>query len=67
MIYDLLGQDNIILLKICNLRVQNTDKIVFKMYMKFLVYITNRKLSSDIFTIQYFLNLFMEHDLHLIF
>lgn len=50
MIYDLLGQDNIILLKICNPRVQNTDKIVFKMYMKFLVYITNRKLSSDIFS-----------------
>ncbi len=62
-------------LKIWNLRVQkkkknqNIEKIVFKVVqMKFLaMHITNQKLSSDIFTVVNLQNIFMEHNLYLMF
>ncbi len=72
----LLGEDNIWLrynyLKIWNLRVQknlNIEKITFKIVqIKFLaMHITNQKLSFDIFTVGNLQNIFMEHDLYLIF
>ncbi len=55
-------------LKIWNLRVQknlNLEKIIFKVVqMKFLaMYISNQKLSFDIFTLQ---NIFMEYDLNIL-
>ncbi len=71
----LLGLDNIWLrynyLKIWNLRVQknlNIEKITFKVVqITFLVmHITNQKLSFDILTVKNWLNIFMEHDPHLI-
>ncbi len=71
----LLGLDNIWLrynyLKIWNLRVQknlNIEKITFKVVqITFLVmHITNQKLSFDILTVKNSLNIFMEHDPHLI-
>ncbi len=74
--YDLLWSDNIWLrsnyLKIWNLRVQknlNIEKIIFKVVqMKFLaMHITNQKLSFDILTVGNVLNIFMQHDLYLIF
>ncbi len=47
----------------------NIEKIAFKVVqMKFLaMHITNQKLSFDIFTLGNVLNIFMEHDLYLIF
>ncbi len=64
MVYDrtIFGQD----------RVQenlNTEKITFKVVqIKFLaMHITNQKLTFDIFTVGNFQNIFMEHDLYLIF
>ncbi len=43
---------------------ENTSKVV---QMKFLaMYITNQKLSFDIFTVGNLQNIFMEHDLYLI-
>ncbi len=59
-------------LKIWNLRVQknlNIEKITFKVVqMKFLaMHITNQKLSFDIFTVGNLQNIFIEHDLYLIF
>ncbi len=74
--YGLLGSDHIWLrynyLKIWNLRVQknlNIEKITFKfVQMKFLaMHITNQKWSFDIFTVGNLQNIFMEHDLDLIF
>ncbi len=74
--YGLLGSDNIRLryncLNIWNLRVQknlNIQKIIFKVVqMKFLtIHITNQKISFDLFTVGNLLNIFMEHDLYLIF
>ncbi len=71
----LLGLDNIWLrynyLKIWKLRVQknlNVEKITFKVVqITFLVmHITNQKLSFDILTVKNSLNIFMEHDPHLI-
>ncbi len=46
----------------------NIDKIAFKVVqMKFLaMYITNQKLSFDIFTVGNTLNIFMEHDLNIL-
>ncbi len=43
----------------------NIEKIIFKvLQIKFLaMYITNQKLSFDIFTVQ---NIFMEHDLNIL-
>ncbi len=70
--YDrIFGRDNYYL-KIWNLKVQknqNIEKIAFKVVqMKFLaMHITNQKLSFDIFTVGNLLNIFMEHDLYLIF
>ncbi len=72
--YGLLWQDNIWprynYLKIWNLRVQknqNIEKITFKVVQKkFLMHITNKKLSFDIFTVGNLQNIFMEHDLYLI-
>ncbi len=48
---------------------QNIEKITFKVVqMKFLaMQITNKKLSFDIFIVVNSLNIFMEHDLYLIF
>ncbi len=48
---------------------QNIEKIAFKVdQIKFLaMHITNQKLSFDIFTVGNLLNIFMEHDLYLIF
>ncbi len=45
----------------------NIEKIAFKVVqMKFLaMYITNQKLSFDIFTVGNLQNIFMEHDLYL--
>ncbi len=71
----LLGLNNIPrhnYMKICNLRVQNylnIEKIAFKVVqMKTLaMHITKQKLSFDIFTVIHLLNIFMEHDLYLIF
>ncbi len=74
--YGLLWSDNIWLrynyLKIWNLRVQknlNIEKIIFKVVqMKFLaMHITNQKLSFDIFTVGHLQNIFMEHELYLIY
>ncbi len=74
--YGLLWSDNIWprynYLKIWNLRVQknrNIEKIAFKVVqMKFLaMHVTNQKLSFDIFTAVNLQNIFMEHDLYLIF
>ncbi len=47
----------------------NIEKITFKVVqMKFLaMHITNQKLSFDIFTVGNLLNIFMEHDLYLIY
>ncbi len=58
-------------LKIWNLSVQknrNIKKIIFKdVQMKFLaMHITNQKWSFDILTVGNVLNIFMEHDLHLL-
>ncbi len=55
-----------------NLRVQknlNIEKIIFKVVqMKFLaMHITNQKLSFDIFTVGNLQNIFMEHDILMIF
>ncbi len=48
-------------------RNQNIEKIAFKVVqMKFLMHITNQKLSFDIFTVGNLQNIFMEHDLYLI-
>ncbi len=48
-------------LKICKKR--NTEKIDFKVQMKFLaMHITNKKFSFNIFTVGNLLNIFMEHD-----
>ncbi len=45
----------------------NIKKIIFKVVqMKFLMYITNQKLSFNIFTVWNWLNIFMEHDLYAI-
>ncbi len=73
MIYSLLWSDNIWYnyFKIWNLRVQkklNTEKITFKVVqMKFLaMYVTDQKVSFDIFTVGNSLNIFMEHGLYLI-
>ncbi len=45
----------------------NTEKIAFKVQMKFLaMHITNKKISFDIFTVGNLQNIFMEHDLYLI-
>ncbi len=46
----------------------NIKKIAFKVVqMKFLaMYITNQKLSFDIFTVGNLQNIFMEHDIYLI-
>ncbi len=54
-------------MKIWNLRKQknlNIEKIIFKfVQMKFLaMHITHQKLSFDIFTVEHFQNIFMEHD-----
>jgi len=51
-------------LKIWNLRVQNIEKIIFKVVqMKFLaVHITNQKINFYIFTVGHLLNIFMEHE-----
>ncbi len=72
--YGLLGYDNIWLrynyLKIWNLRVQkNIEKITFKVVqMKFLAtHITNQKIRFDIFTVTNLQNIFMEHNLYLVF
>ncbi len=74
--YGLLGYDNIWLrynyMKIWNLRVQKKTKcweITFKVVqMKFLaMHITNQKLSFDIFMVGNFQNIFMEHDVYLIY
>ncbi len=59
-------------LKIWILRVQknvNIEKIVFKVVqMKFLaMHITNQKLGFDIFMVRNLQNIFMEHDLYLIY
>ncbi len=47
----------------------NIEKIAFKVVqMKILaMYITNQKYIFDIFTVVNLLNIFMEHDLYLIF
>ncbi len=60
------------LLKIWNLRVQkylNIEKITLKLFKwSFLaMHITNQKLSFDIFTVRNLQNIFMEHDLYLIY
>ncbi len=45
----------------------NIEKIIFKVVqMKFLMHITNQKLSFDIFTVGHLLNIFMEHDLNIL-
>ncbi len=59
-------------LKIWNLRVQkkqNVEKIAFKIVqIKFLaMHITNQMLSFSIFTVGHLQNIFMEHDLYLIY
>ncbi len=45
----------------------NIKKIIFKVVeMKFTaMHITNQKLSFDVFTVGYVLNIFMEHDLNI--
>ncbi len=46
----------------------NIEKLAFKVLMKFLaMHITNQKLSFDIFMVGNLQNIFMEHDLYLIF
>ncbi len=47
----------------------NVEKIAFKVIqMKFLaMHITNQKLSFDIFMVRNLQNIFMEHDLYLIY
>ncbi len=59
-------------LNIWNLRVQknlNTEKIAFKVVqIRFLaMHITNQKLSLDIFMVVNLQNIFMEHNLYLIY
>ncbi len=59
-------------LNVCNVRVQkilNIEKIAFTVVqMKSLaMHITNQKLHFYIFTVGNFKNIFMEHDLYLIF
>ncbi len=46
---------------------ENIEKIAFKVVqINFLeMHITNKKLSSDIFTVRNVLNIFVEHDLYL--
>ncbi len=48
---------------------KNTEKIAFIVdQMKFLaMHITNQKLSFDIFTVGNLQNIFIEHDLYLVF
>ncbi len=48
---------------------QNIEKIAFKVVqIKFLaMHITNKKLSFDIFTVGNIQNIFIEHDLYLMF
>ncbi len=48
---------------------KNIEKITFTfVQIKYLaMHITNQKLSCDTFTVGYLLNIFMEHDLYLIF
>ncbi len=74
--YGLLGSDNIWpgynYFKIWNLKVQKTqniEKIAFKVvHMQFLaMHINNKRLSFDIFTVGNLQNIFMEHDLYLMF
>ncbi len=66
--YVMLGQylSELQLLWIWNL---NIEKITFKVVqMKFLaMHITNQKLRFDIFTVGNLQNIFMEHDLYLMF
>ncbi len=47
----------------------NIEKIIFKVVQVkfFAMHITNQKLSFDIFKVGYFQNIFMEHDLYLIY
>ncbi len=57
--------------KIWNLREQqnlNIEKIIFKVVQVKLLamHITNQKLSFNIFTVGYLLNIFMEHDLNIL-
>ncbi len=71
MIETIFGRDKTIRMKIWNLRVQknlNIEKINIKVVqMKFLAkYITNQKLSVDIWMVGNLQNIFMEHDLYLI-
>ncbi len=67
MIGQYLAEIQLSYIKILNLRVQNIEKIIFKVVqIKFLaMYITNQKLSFDIFTVGHLLNIFMEHDLNI--
>ncbi len=46
----------------------NIEKIIFKVVqMKFLaMYVTNQKLSFDIFAVRILQNIFMEHDLNIL-
>ncbi len=47
---------------------QNIEKIIFKVVQMFLaMHITDQKLSFDIFTVGNSLNIFMEHDILMIF
>ncbi len=48
---------------------QNIEKIAFKVVqIKFLaMHITNKKINFDIFTVGNLQNIFMEHDLYLMF
>ncbi len=50
-------------------KIQNIEKIAFKVVqMKVLaMHITNKNWSFDIFTVRNVVNIFMEHDLYLIF
>ncbi len=46
-------------------KILNIKKIAFKLKMKFLaMYMTNQKLSFDIFTVGNLQSIFMEHDLY---
>ncbi len=51
-----------------NPRVQNIEKIAFKVVQKkfFAMHITNQKLSFDTFMVGHLQSIFMEHDLYLI-
>ncbi len=42
----------------------NIEKIIFKVVQ--MKYVTNQKLSFDIFTVRNSLNIFMEHDLNIL-